>query len=126
MTSLHVRPRPVGPIIGASIVLPSSVRRIITAAMDAAADFETLLVVNRVAPTATQINLGPVANRGGVVLEVADISNGIVAEHSIALVAHGSDKINLQGTWTLVSTPASLASIRLMPVPELGAWTIVA
>lgn len=97
----------------------------VTGASGTVDDDAALVIVNRSAPATTSLALPPVADRpAGLPLIIVDYSES-VTDHVITLDPDGSETIMRQSTWQLASSAASLATIRLIPRPDLSGWLIV-
>lgn len=87
----------------------------------------SLAAVQRVAPAATAVALPTVADQAATLkdLSIVDYSTGLVGVHTITLTPSGvGATIMQQATWKLLSTPDSLAGVRLRPSTDLNAWII--
>lgn len=80
--------------------------------------------IQRVAPTATTVNLPSVSARNGASLLIFDFSTSVSADHTITITPSGAETIMLQASWQIVSTSTQLASIRLNPSTTLNGWSI--
>lgn len=85
----------------------------------------SVIVIQRAAPAATALTLGPVAARLGLPLLIIDLSTGVTA-HTITVTPDGAETISLNATLVMVSTAASLTHAELNPSTALSGWYVAA
>ena len=114
------------PTLWAALLSPSpSVFQSLAAANNIINAGTSLAAIQRAAPAATAVQLPTVAaqalTQNDIVL--TDFSTG-VANHTITISPVGGATIMQQATWKLISTPDSLATVRLRPSPDLNSWVL--
>jgi len=85
----------------------------------------SLLAIQRVSPTATALllpNLGAQWNSGRE-LRIVDFSTALTV-HTTTLTTPDGSTIMQKTSWSLRSTPDSLAGVMLTPSPNLNSWVI--
>lgn len=79
----------------------------------------TLLVVQRIAPTLTELAMPPLD--GGLRVRILDWSTSVI-EHEIRLTPQAGVSIMRAATWSAFSNSAQLTSLALSPSLPLNAW----
>lgn len=82
------------------------------------------IAIQRVAPTATGIQLPSVTAQDGIPLHIIDWSTGIAADHVITITPDGAETIMQDPTWPVYSTATQLGSVTLYPSTTLNGWYI--
>jgi hypothetical protein len=88
----------------------------------------SLVLVNRVAPTATTLNLPSAADQISASsalnygMTIKDISSGVTA-HAISLVPASPDTIDLLAGWEMDSSAVVLSFLTLVPIATIG-WAV--
>jgi len=98
----------------------ADVIQIVTSGLATILPDTTLLVVQRAAPTLTQLTMPPL---GGPVLSIVDWSTS-VADHEIRLTPLPGQTIMRAATWSVFSNSAQLGSLALHPNSILSGWYI--
>jgi hypothetical protein len=99
-------------------LLPTTqISQIATTASITAGIFDTVIVINKAAASATAIAIPQAAKYLGAQLFILDWNGNAGV---ITLTPAGADQINAKPTWSITSTATAPAAIRLIPVNQSG------
>lgn len=86
-----------------------------------------IVIIERVAPTATTINLPPISQQQNVQLTIIDWSSGVLgggADHVITIDGDSTETIMRELTYAIVSNSVQLAHVTLIPLSDVSGWGI--
>lgn len=88
------------------------------------ADNDALIIMSFVAPANTTIQLGTLAGRAGLLLNIIDLSSSLqVGGHSSLILPNGAESIMNQPNWTMYSSSdTTLSQAKLQPVTAANNW----